>query len=404
MANRIERSVEEVMREVQCIATAFQAIHAAGDPAALATVVNVQGSTYRRPGARMLIKADGQTVGAISGGCLENDVCLRAQGVMASGEAIRVTYDAVTNEETRWGLGLGCTGVVDVLIEPLKSPNDDHPLALIAACLAQKQAGVLVTVFNAEGTDAPQLGDWLLLYPDHSVKHRLRDDRWLAWAIADAQISLRDRQSRVKSYPLPTGRIDVLIEWIPPITPLLIFGAGQDATPLAQFAKALGWRVTLVDRRPTYATAERFPMVDEIILANPEDGLNHLPLDAHTVAVIMTHNYWDDREILKALLPSPIPYLGILGPKHRTEHLLQDLIEDGIVYTSEQLSHLYAPVGLDIGADTPDEIGLSIVAEIQAVLANRSGGLLRERKGPIHPRSDDLKQPSPQFEQAATLP
>ena len=134
-------------------------------------------------------------------------------------------------------------------------------------------------------------------------------------------------------------------------------------------------------------------MVDEIILANPEDGLSRLPLDAHAAAVVMTHNYWDDREILKALLPSPIRYLGMLGPKHRTEHLLQDLLEAGNVYTSDQLSRLYAPVGLDIGADTPEEIALAIVAEIQAVLANCSGGQLRDRKGPIHPRRDQLATP-----------
>ena len=383
---------------------AFQATHAAGAPAALATVVNVWGSTYRRPGARMLVKADGQTVGAISGGCLENDVCLRAEGVMASGEAVQVIYDAITNEDTLWGLGLGCNGAVQVLIEPLNRPDNEHPLSLIAECTTQNQAGVLVTVFNTEGSNTPRLGDWLLLYPDHSVKHRLRDEELLVGAIADAQIALRDRQSQVKNYTLSNRRIDVLIEWIPPLTPLVIFGAGQDAMPLAQFAKALGWRVTVVDRRPTHATSSRFPMVDDIIQANPEDGLHELLLNAHTAAVIMTHNYWDDREILKVLLPSPVCYLGILGPKHRTEHLLQDLLEDGIAYTPDQLSRLYAPIGLDIGADTPDEIGLSIVAEIQAVLANRSGGHLRDRQGPIHPRSHELKQPQPQVKQAVSRP
>ena len=381
------------MREIQCILSAFQAIQAAGEAAALATVVNVKGSTYRRPGARMLIMADGRTVGAISGGCLENDVYLQAQSVMESGDAILVTYDAITNEDTLWGLGLGCNGMVQVLIEPLNTPSGRHPLALMAECLAQKQSGILITVFNAEAVSTIQVGDWLMLYPDYSVNHRLRDQDLLACAIADAQTALRDRQSRVKTYDLPTGRIDVLIEWIQPITPLLIFGAGQDAKPLAQFAKALGWRAILIDRRATHATSARFPMVDEIILANPEDGLSRLPLDAHAAAVVMTHNYWDDREILKALLPSPIRYLGMLGPKHRTEHLLQDLLEAGNVYTSDQLSRLYAPVGLDIGADTPEEIALAIVAEIQAVLANCSGGQLRDRKGPIHPRRDQLATP-----------
>ena len=385
------------MQEALCITTAFPAIRAAGESAALATVVNVQGSTYRRPGARMLIRADGQTVGAISGGCLENDVCLQAQQVMESGKVILVTYDAVRNEDILWGLGLGCNGMVQILIEPLNMQSDEHPLALVAECLAQTQAGSLVTVYNIDGTITTQLGDWLMFYPDHSVKHRLRDERLMTYAIADAQIALRDRQSRVATYNLPTGRIDVLIEWIQPITALLIFGAGQDAAPLAQFAKAMDWQVILVDRRPSHATVERFPMVDEIILANPEAGLSRLPLNAHTAAVIMTHNYWDDRDILKTLLPSPIFYLGMLGPKHRTDHLLQDLLEEGGAYTPTQLNRLYAPVGLDIGAETPTEIALSIVAEIQAVLANRSGGLLRDRKGPIHPRRHGLKMPIAQF-------
>ncbi len=186
---------------------------------------------------------------------------------------------------------------------------------------------------------------------------------------------------------MPTGTADVWMEVIQPPAPILIFGAGQDAIPVAQFAKALGWHVSVLDRRAAYANRDRFPTVDEIKIMRLENGLDTLSLDARTAVVLMTHNYFDDRELLKVLLPSTIGYLGLLGPRHRTKQLLEDLKSGGLAVPLHSY-HFHTPIGLDIGAKTPEAIALAIVAEIQAVFANRAGGMLRDRQTPIHAASE----------------
>ncbi|BAZ25457.1 hypothetical protein NIES4073_63620 [Kalymmatonema gypsitolerans NIES-4073] len=373
------------MKELQDIVTDFLTIKSCGQIAVLATVVNVKGSTYRRPGARMLMSQDGCMTGSISGGCLESDVFEHAKQVMASGEPTLVKYDPEVAEEIIWALGLGCNGAVHVLIERL-----DKQLTFITECLSNRHSGVLATVFCVEGQLQAKVGNHLMLYPDKNITNEIADSILTQAVISDAQLVLQHQKSKVKIYNLPAGRAEVLIEFIQPPTPLLIFGAGQDAIPVVHFAKELGWHVTVVDHRPTYLTPEKFPYADSLILTSAEAAYKHVLLEDSTVAIAMTHNYFHDRELLKMLLPSAVRYIGVLGPKRRTAELLEDLQAEGIVYTQEQLSRLYAPVGIDIGADTPVEIALSIVAEIQAVLTKRAGGLLRDRKAPIHHRIDEL--------------
>lgn len=372
------------MKEIQDIISAFEQSQRHDQRAALATVVYTSGSVYRRPGARMLITESGQRTGSISGGCLENDVCERAQTVIESRTPVLVVYDAIANGDLLWGLGLGCNGVVKILIEPLHS-RFHNPLTFIAECIEQRQFGVLATVFQTEELQTP-VGSHLRLNANGVVTHTLQDVCFMKQIAADAQTTLHLQQSSHKQYASSIGRIEVWLELIQPSTPLIIFGAGHDAVPVAQFAKALDWYVTVVDRRPAYVTRDRFPMADQIIIACSEHGLSELRLNSRTAAVVMTHNYFDDRELLKILLPSPVAYLGLLGPKYRTKQLLEDLQVNGLVTSSNQ--HLYAPIGLDIGAETPEAIALAIVAEIQAVLAKRAGGMLRDRKAPIHAQSE----------------
>ena len=210
---------------------------------------------------------------------------------------------------------------------------------------------------------------------------------------SDAQQVLHNGRSCVKSYLLNNGIAEVLLEVIQPPVELLIFGAGHDAIPLVHFAKQLGWHVTIVDNRLSYATRDRFPFADDIILCNPEDLEARISFNPRMVAVVMTHKYLHDLALLQTLLSSPLHYVGMLGPKTRTEQLLQDLQASGFIPTPEQLRRLYGPVGLDIGADTPEEIALSIVAEIQAVITNRNGNFLKERTGPIHSQHEELVCP-----------
>lgn len=371
------------MKEFLAILAELENSQRQGKITVLATVIEAQGSTYRRAGAKMLLTQDGCSVGTISGGCLEADVYTRSQEVMTSGQPIVVTYDTTSDEDIVWGLGLGCNGLVRVLIEQI-TPHEAHQVAFLSGCCRDRQLGVLATLVSATGQVQEKVGTRLILQQDGNTISHISNSVLAASILEDARAALYDQRSTLNLYQLPTGEAEVFIEVIQPPLPLIIFGAGHDASPVARFAKELGWCVTVVDTRQSSATQERFPYADAIVLSRPKSITEHITLDERTVAVVMTHNYLHDRELLKTLLPSQLRYLGILGPKSRTERLLEELRQAGINPTKEQLHCLYAPVGLDIGADTPEAIALSIIAEVQAVVANRSGGLLRNRKGPIH--------------------
>ena len=376
------------MKELQALIEVFEQTE---HIAALATIVKVSGSTYRRPGARMLMTPNGQMVGSISGGCLEADVFEHGLQVMASGEPVVVQYDTTSDADIVWGLGLGCNGIVRVLIERLTKDHKLNPIAFLADCFCRRQTGVLATVCRVEGQQE-KVGARLMLQHNGNAISHIENSELTTAILDDARAALGQSQTRMKLYQLPKGEVEVLIEAIQPPVPLAIFGAGHDAMPLVHFAKELGWHVTVVDSRQSYATTDRFPLADAVVFSRTESIHSHITVDHHTVAVVMTHNYLQDRELLKTLLQSPLRYLGILGPKSRTERLLQELREQGVAPTEKHLLRLYSPVGIDIGADTPEEIALSIVAEIQAVLANRAGGLLRNRQGPIHNRSSEFDQ------------
>ncbi|MCC5647359.1 XdhC family protein [Nostoc sp. CHAB 5824] len=372
------------MNELQAILEGFESSQKNSQITFLATVVKTQGSTYRRPGAKMLMTNTGRIIGTISAGCLENDVFEHTQQRMSNGEPIVVTYDNTASEDIFWGFGLGCNGTVQVLIERLEKESSPNAIAFIQECFNKKHLGIIATVFAFEGAVKVKLGSRLLLYPNGKIITDIKDPNLIQSLIADTQAAFANQKSSVNNYQLPSGSAEVFIEVIQPPTPLVIFGAGYDAVPVAQFAQALGWQVTVVDCRANEATRARFPMPCDVILSRREILQKQVFIDACTVAVVMTHNYLDDLEILKMLLPSPARYIGVLGPKPRTERLLKDLRSQGIVYTTEQLKRLHGPIGLDIGADTPEGIAIAIIAEIQAVLANRSGNFLRNRNQPIH--------------------
>jgi xanthine dehydrogenase accessory factor len=372
------------MNELQAILEGFESSQKSGEMTFMATVVKTQGSTYRRAGAKMLMTNTGRTIGTISAGCLENDVFEHTQQRMSDGEPIVVTYDSTASEDILWGFGLGCNGIVQVLIERLERENTPNAIAFLQECFHKKHLGIIATVFAFEGAVKVKLGSRLLLYPDGKIITDIKDANLIQSLLADSQAAFANQKSRVNNYQLPLGSAEVFIEVIQPPTSLIIFGAGYDAVPVAQFAQALGWDVTVVDCRANEATKARFPMPCDVILSRREIVHKQVFINAHTVAVVMTHNYLDDQEILKMLLPSPTRYIGVLGPKLRTERLLEDIRLQGIDYTSEQLKRLHGPIGIDIGADTPQEIAIAIIAEIQAVLTNRNGNFLRNRNQPIH--------------------
>ena len=387
------------MNELQAIVEAWTRLQDAGETALLATVVKTEGSTYRRPGARMLFTRAGWMAGSISGGCLESDILQSAWERTQHGSAL-VTYDSTAHEDIVWGFGLGCNGIVQVLLERLSA--EDSTLTFLADCLAARHTGVIATVLQAEGTKSVAVGDRLMLYEDGREGGKLAKHGRSAEAdnlrcfvldgIAEAWQSDRpitrfytqpnyapSREEEENNFCAEIG-----FERITPPRPLVILGAGQDALPVAQLAKQMGWHVTVVDPRSLDATPARFSVADAVIGCAPDALRERVPLDAQTFALLMTHNFLQDADLLTRLLASPARYIGVLGPKKRLERLLAHLADEGVTLTLEQRARLHGPVGLDIGADNPAEIALSILAEMQAVAANRTGAMLRDRDAPLH--------------------
>lgn len=357
------------MSELPAILTAFEQCPPQADTF-LATVVRTQGSTYRRAGAKLLMNCHGAIAGLVSGGCLEADICEQAQQL--ADDAIVVTYDHAAPEDIVWGLGLGCNGKVEVLIERLTDRL--NPLRFIQQCFDRQQSGAIATVYSAPASIP--IGS-RLLHSEETLWHNLPDRQLRSLLTADTQAARHQASPQFKQYELAIGRVEVLIEPIHPPLCLIVFGAGADAIPVVEFAKQLGWRVAIVDCRASAATAERFALADQVILTRREALAEQVAIGDRAAAVVMTHSYLDDLEILRLLLPSAAQYIGVLGPKRRTQQLLGDLHADAPM-------NLHAPLGLDIGADTPTEIALAIVAEIQAVRVDRTGGFLKHRQGSIH--------------------
>lgn len=376
------------MKELQSIIDAYREIEQKHTQAALATVVKVTGSAYRRAGARMMITADGHTVGSVSGGCLERDVINQARRVLQWNEPRVVAYDSMSADDIAWEFNLGCNGVVEVLIEPLSHTAEQRHMAFLTECLHLRQVGVLATVFGVEGPTKAKIGSRLMLSAQRPARNDIGDGGLAEAILDDSQHSLDNGTSLVKMYEMATGRAEVFIEVIQPSVPIVIFGAGHDAVPLVRFAKELGWHVTMVDPRPGYATRTRFPLADILIVCRPEEVCERIKIDRYTVAAVMTHNFLHDSELLRTLWPLPLRYIGILGSKQRTRRLLDHVQETGRSHSDHSLGRVYGPMGLDIGADTPEEIALAVVAEIKAVLTGRLGGMLRVREGPLHEPSE----------------
>ena len=369
------------MKELENIVAAVERARASRQSVTLATVVAVEGSAYRLPGARMVI-ADGKWIaGSISGGCLEDDVVLRAREAIAKDEAIVTTYDTTSDDDIVFGVGLGCKGVITVLIEPLRAGHGVDFVEFAKSCLEHRARGALATVVRASAGVPLKPGSRLVMRGDTTQSDIT--DRGIISKI-QAAIATTPEAAKLVPVTLDAGSADVFIERIAPPAPLVVFGAGHDAIPVVALAKELGWHVTLVDPRPAYATAERFPRADRVVVSTPAEVSGKISLTEHTLTLVMTHNYLRDLELIGILLPSPVRYIGLLGPRRRTDQLLADLREKGTEPAAEQLRRLYAPVGLDIGSEGPIEVAFSILSEMQAVMTQHDGGHLRERKRPIH--------------------
>jgi xanthine/CO dehydrogenase XdhC/CoxF family maturation factor len=331
------------MKEIAQILDLWSRVSAAGQEAVLATVVKTQGSSYRLPGARLLLTKHGQRVGAISGGCLEDDVVKKAWWLTEKGRVVKRYDTTPDNEISTSGYGLGCSGIVHVLLERVK-PGQAEILDLIRQVRTTRESVTLAHV----------------LKPSSETGKRL-------FALAEFEAEGRE----------------VFVETLTPAIRLLVFGAGDDAIPLTDTAKYLGWQVEVFDGRSHYARREKFPNADEVTVRSTGTPLP--AVDAWTVAVLMSHSYSQDLEALRELANLPLAYLGILGPNKRTLQLLND----AGLERDKMAAKLHGPMGLDIGADGPEQVALAVIAEIQASLNGRPGGTLSTRNGSIHAREED---------------
>ena len=363
---------------------AFDKADKNGKQTALATVVHVEGSSYRRAGARMLITEDGELTGAISGGCLEGDALRKARLVMAQNRPMLVTYDTTDDDDAKLGVGLGCNGIIHILIEPIQADKQENPIQLFKLFLSKREPVVLITLFTMNDKQAAQPGTCLLLTKKEDIKGTFPDEAIKDMLLADAKDVLVNGNSVTKTY-IYGDKFTCFIELLQPAVSLVLFGAGNDAIPLVQLSAVLGWHIYIVDGRSNYAIPERFPLAKKIIMARPENALAQIVTDDRTVIILMTHNYIYDMAVLKQLLPLQLPYVGVLGPKKRLLRMLEELKDEGTEITDKQLASVYGPTGLDIGSENADEIALSIIAEMQAVLNNRMGTSLRH-KNVIHNR------------------
>lgn len=368
------------MKELQQIIQAYEVCKMEKQQVALATVVKVDGSAYRRPGARMLVTQEGNLTGAISGGCLEGDALRKAQAVIFQQKSMLVTYDTTDEDDQKFGVGLGCNGIIHVLIEPINFENTENPIELIKAGFADRQTSLLLTLFSVKYSKSEQIGTIYINKGKASFGSLTKIPDEFSSKLNQEIEGFESPQNQIRTYA-EFDELSVFFEVLKPTTRILLFGAGNDTIPLAKMADILGFELILIDGRKNLANQARFPSAKQIIQGPAEVVIDQIETDLNTVALLMTHNFEYEVIVLEKLLTCMIPYIGILGPKRKTEKLIERLESKGIDVHSD---NFYAPVGIEIGAEASEEIALSVLAEIKAVLHKKQPIFLREKLGPIH--------------------
>jgi xanthine/CO dehydrogenase XdhC/CoxF family maturation factor len=376
------------MKEIREIIRAYDAAVHAGKKSALAEVVHLEGSSYRRPGARMLVTDDGELTGAISGGCLEGDALRKAMLVLSQQQSKLVTYDTSDEDDVAIGIQLGCAGIIQVLFEPVDPNKMDNPIQLLRKAIAVRQHAVIVTLFSFQKKRNAQPGTCLLMESNGNITGSIPYPDLEGLIMQDVKISMQQEQSFFRQYEGNGIEVNAFIEFLKPQVSLVVVGAGNDAIPMMQIADTMGWDVRVIDGRNTHAKPERFVSACQVLVSKPETALERIPIEDQTVFVMMTHNYNYDKALLKSLLPSKVRYVGMLGPKKKLERMLGEIQEEGMKVDAEMLEKVYGPAGLEIGAETPEEIALSIIAEIKAVLEGKNGRSLRYKQEVIHFREE----------------
>lgn len=361
------------------LALALSHCHDTLTRAALAIVIETDGSVYRRAGARSVVLEDGRILGVISGGCAEQDLLEHAKDTWETGLSKQIEYDFRSPDDILWGMGAGCNGALLISLLPFDPTNQsdlaDRLLSDTERRANAHEAYTAITVLQSSDVSLYPIGpltDELV----SSVLTRLGME-----APSNPTLPTLVRQS------IDGVDVELFIETVAPRPHLVVIGAGDDAVPLVKYAAEADWHVTVMDHRTIMNNAVRFPEADVYDVIRRDEYGQH-SFHKSTFVVVMTHNYEHDREILKCLVSQKLAYVGVLGPRQRFERLLDELAKGGLKIGESQLQKFHSPVGLDLGAETPEEIAMSILAEAMACRRARQGGFLRDKVGPIHAVGD----------------
>lgn len=366
------------MKEINAIIEAYRQVQGTQIKAALATVWRVEGSSYRATGARMLVLENGQYVGGISGGCLEGDALRRAQKAIALQAPSVVTYDTTQDDEHQIGVGLGCNGIIDVLFTPIIAAQKTNPIHLLQRVAQARVPAVLLTI-TEPGSYKNLLGTLILFEGEQQFLQTFPIAEISGAVLHDIRECSRQLVSRTGTYEKGNESIQVFIEVMRPSIQLVIYGGNYDIYPLVRIAAELGWHTTVV-MNTAKAEKSLFNIASKVLHSK---GSERPEIDDHTAIMLMAHDLATDLNNFRAALQTNGAYIGLLGPKKRTQKMLDTLATEGIRIAPGD-KRIYSPAGLDIGALTPEEIALSIVAEIKTHFAGRPGTPLRMKQGSIH--------------------
>ncbi|UCE70371.1 MAG: XdhC family protein [Flavobacteriaceae bacterium] len=367
------------MKEIKSILKLYNTLKHSDEKCAIAQVVRVEESSYRREGARMLVFESGIFEGGISGGCLEGDALQRSQIAILKQEPSIVTYD--TSKEKEIGVGLGCNGLIDVLISPI---SGDSPLmAMLEECTRVREEHLIVTITALSGgLESVALGRSFYFHAESGDLQGCPEGDFRDFILDRVREVRNQKKSRTYTFKKGEVKARVFVELIPPAYHLAIYGDNYDVYPILEMAGVMDWEVSLTGNIHKLKK-DKLRSVSNLY---PKDGDARPSIDTRTAAILMAHDYKTDISNLKELIKSPAHYIGSLGPRKRFEKMLKELRAEGIEFSTRELARIYAPCGLEIGANTPEEIAASIFSEILSAFSGKPGGMLREKSGPIHER------------------
>jgi xanthine/CO dehydrogenase XdhC/CoxF family maturation factor len=365
------------MKEIRKIIDVYEQIDWAKEKVALAAVVNVEESSYRRIGARMLVRSSGLWIGGISGGCLEGDALRRSQQAIFKGESSKVVYDTMEDDNNQIGVGLGCNGRIEVLFTPIDPEDAGNEIEQLKTITAAEAPSIMLKVIDAPD-ESGLLGQRSLLVNQQPPAEFCG----ISGSSLGIMITEVAGRRKPKVYTIDNGKYEVklLVEFIRPETRMIIVGDNYDVGAMLGIGKELGWESFIVGRAKKL-TREMFQQASKVVEYEEADSL---PVNDYTAVLLMSHDYNWDKAVLPIFARKKPGYMGMLGPKKRYLKMRDDLVEINM----DDIPFLYSPTGLEIGAESPNEIALSIAAEIVAIMRNKAGGSLKLKEGTIHEREN----------------